>query len=201
MQALQAYRRRFQHDAHAYDERIERALESGQRFLRAEQRVDGSWEGSWGVCFTYGTWFGILGLKAAGMADSSSEIERACGFLLAHQRPDGSWGESIESCARRHYVPTENGQAVMTAWATLALLAAGYGQSAAVARAVDFLSRRQSPDGSFPPERIAGVFNKTCAIHYDNYLKIFPLWALAEAERCRQGAAREPRPTRAVGPS
>ena len=29
------------------------------------------------------------------------------------------------------------------------------------------------------------MFNKTCAIHYDNYLKIFPMWALALAQRCR----------------
>ena len=84
----------------------------------------------------------------------------------------------------------------MTAWATLALIAAGRGESAAVARAVDFLGKRQCADGSFPPEGIAGVFNKTCAIHYDNYLKIFPLWALAEAERCR-----EQRKAREVGPS
>ena len=198
MQALQAYRQRF---GSAHSDRIERALQSGQRFLQEAQRVDGSWEGSWGVCFTYGTWFGILGLKAAGVPDNSVEIERACGFLLAHQRPDGAWGESPESCVRRHYVPTEQGQAVMTAWATLALIAAGQGQSPAVTRAVDFLSRRQCADGSFPPEGIAGVFNKTCAIHYDNYLKIFPLWALAEAQRCRQVAPRELRKVRAEGPS
>ncbi|HEY0464979.1 MAG TPA: terpene cyclase/mutase family protein [Polyangiaceae bacterium] len=198
MQALQAYRQRF---GGAHDDRIERAIQSGRGFLEAEQRADGSWEGSWGVCFTYGTWFGILGLKAAGVADGAREIERACAFLRAHQAPDGSWGESAESCARRHYVPTEQGRAVMTAWATLALIAAGQGQSAAVARAVEFLSRRQREDGSFPPEGIAGVFNKTCAIHYDNYLKIFPLWALAEAERSRELAASERRLPRGEEPS
>jgi squalene/oxidosqualene cyclase-like protein len=189
LQALHAYRQRF---PDAQTERIERAIRSGRRFLEAEQRVDGSWEGSWGVCFTYGTWFAILGLKAAGVADGAPEIERACAFLRAHQRHDGSWGESAESCVRRHYVPTEQGQAVQTAWATLALIAAGHGQGTAVARAVDFLSRRQLDDGSFPAEGIAGVFNKTCGIHYDNYLKIFPLWALAEAQLAK---------LRGVGPS
>lgn len=193
VQALRAYRQRFNT---ADAERIERAIDGGRRFLQAAQRVDGSWEGSWGVCFTYGTWFGVLGLKAAGLSDTSPEIERACAFLVAHQRADGSWGESSESCARRYYVPTEQGQAVMTAWATLALIAAGRGQSAAVVRATEFLAKRQCQDGSFPAEGIAGVFNKTCAIHYDNYLKIFPLWALAEAERCR-----ETRKVRDVRPS
>jgi len=193
VQALSAYRERY---VSAHADRIERAIDGGRRFLQAAQRVDGSWEGSWGVCFTYGTWFGILGLKAAGMAVTAPQIERACDFLLAHQRPDGSWGESAESCVRRYYVPTEQGQAVMTAWATLALIAAGRGETAAVARAVEFLSKRQCADGSFPPEGIAGVFNKTCAIHYDNYLKIFPFWALAEAERSRElRKAREASPS------
>ncbi|HET7543061.1 MAG TPA: terpene cyclase/mutase family protein [Polyangiaceae bacterium] len=190
MQALAAYRRQF---GHAYAEPIESALARGRRFLESVQRVDGSFEGSWGVCFTYGTWFGVLGLKAAGVPDGAAELEKACAFLRAHQRADGSWGESPESCVRRHYVPTEAGQAVMTAWATLALIAAGQGQSSAVSRGADFLRKRQRADGSFPPEGIAGVFNKTCAIHYDNYLKIFPLWALIEAERCREPALGEAR--------
>ena len=36
-----------------------------------------------------------------------------------------------------------------------------------------FLERRQRPDGRWPPEHIAGVLNKTSAIHHNNYLKIF----------------------------
>jgi squalene/oxidosqualene cyclase-like protein len=190
MQALAAYRARF--GGGAYAARIALAVEHGRRFLERAQRVDGSWEGSWGVCFTYGTWFGILGLKAAGVPDDAPEIERACEFLRAHQRRDGSWGEAVESCVRRYYVPTPEGQAVMTAWATLALVAAGRGASTEVARAVEFLSRRQRSDGSFPEEGIAGVFNKTCGIHYDNYLKIFPFWALVEAERSRRALGQKP---------
>jgi len=194
VQALDAYRRRYDNvDA---GDRIGQAIRRGRRFLEGAQRADGSWEGSWGVCFTYGTWFGILGLKAAGVANGDPAIERACQFLRAHQRADGSWGESVESCIRRHYVPTAEGQAVMTAWATLALIAAGEGQSAPVKRAVEFLEQRQREDGSFPAEGIAGVFNKTSAIHYDNYLKIFPHWALVEAERCRPAAQSEVRQLR-----
>jgi squalene/oxidosqualene cyclase-like protein len=193
VQALIAYRDRFGGDAYAGA--IAGAVERGRKFIESIQRPDGSWEGSWGVCFTYGTWFGVLGLKAAGAPDHDPALRRACEFLRLHQAADGSWGESVESCARRYYVPTREGQAVMTAWATLALIAAGKGESREVARALEFLRRRQRPDGSFPPEGLAGVFNKTCGIHYDNYLKIFPLWALAEAERLGR-PARDP-----AGPS
>lgn len=37
---------------------IEGALEKGKKFVLQDQRADGSWYGSWGVCFTYGAWFG-----------------------------------------------------------------------------------------------------------------------------------------------
>ena len=47
-------------------------------------------------------------------------------------------------------------------------------------RGIHFLESRQLPDGSWPEEHISGFFNRTCAIHYDNYRKVFPLWALAE---------------------
>lgn len=157
------------------------AIELARDYLLARQRADGSWEGCWGICFTYGTWFGIEGLRAAGLPAEHDSIRRAVAFLEQHQQPDGGWGETAESNYRRRYVQAESGQAVMTSWALLGLIAAGRGQSTSVQRGVDFLVARQRADGSYPPERIAGMFNKTCAIHYDNYLKVFPLWALAQA--------------------
>lgn len=37
---------------------ITRALGLGRAYVERVQRPDGSWYGSWGVCFTYGAWFG-----------------------------------------------------------------------------------------------------------------------------------------------
>src|SRR5260370_3424603 len=45
---------------------ISKAIARGRRFLLRAQTPAGSCEGSWGVCFTYGTWFGVWGLVAAG---------------------------------------------------------------------------------------------------------------------------------------
>jgi squalene/oxidosqualene cyclase-like protein len=160
---------------------IARAIERGKAFLLAQQRDDGSFEGSWGVCFTYGTWFGIEGLRVAGLSTTSEPIQKACAFLISKQLPDGGWGETPDSNLKRTYVHAERGQAVMTAWALMGLIAGGEGKSQAVADGVRFLIEQQREDGSYPPEHIAGMFNKTCAIHYDNYLKVFPLWALGEA--------------------
>ena len=184
VQALAAFKAR--HPARRRG--IDGAIARGRDFLLASQRADGSWEGSWGICFTYGTWFGTWGLRAAGLAADHPALSRAARFLLSKQLPDGGWGELAESCRVRAYVHAEGGQAVMTSWALLALAAAGHGGSEAARRGASFLAERQRADGSFPDEHIAGMFNKTCAIHYDNYLAIFPLWAMAVIG----GAAREP---------
>jgi squalene/oxidosqualene cyclase-like protein len=176
MLALARYREAHP-DAHA--ESIAQALARGQAYLLREQRLDGSFEGSWGICFTYGTWFGVEGLRVSGLGPDHPALRAAVAFLTSKQLPDGGWGETAESNLRRQYVHAEQGQAVMTSWALLGLVAGGAAHSRAAIRGVDFLLARQRSDGSFPAERIAGMFNKTCAIHYDNYLKVFPLWALA----------------------
>jgi 2,3-oxidosqualene cyclase len=165
---------------------LQRAMARGRDFLLNVQREDGSWEGSWGVCFSYGTWFGTWGLRAAGVEVEHPALRRAVAYLRAHQLPDGGWGETIESCRQRTWVHAETGQAVMTSWSLLALHAAGEGGSPAARRGVAFLKARQQSNGRWPAEHIAGVFNKSCAIHYDAYLRIFPVWALAVVEPNRK---------------
>jgi squalene/oxidosqualene cyclase-like protein len=171
--------------------RVEQAIERGRRFLLKRQQADGSWIGSWGICFTYGTWFAISGLRAAGLAADSAPIRHAAEFLIAHQLPDGGWGETIESCKRRVYASCTEGQVVMTSWALLGLVQSELADSAAVCAGVRFLCSRQQSDGGWSDEAVAGVFNRTCAIHYDNYCPIFGLWALAAVESCTRAAGKD----------
>jgi squalene/oxidosqualene cyclase-like protein len=176
IQALGEARRRF---PGRFDATISEAVRGGERFLRRQQRPDGSFEGSWGVCFTYGTWFGVWGLRAAGAAPSDAAVRRACDFLRAHQRPDGGWGEHYSSCTERHYVQHKEGQAVNTAWGLLALVRAGQAESEAARLGARFLVDRQEACGDWPRESLCGVFNKTALINYENYRRYFPLWALS----------------------
>ena len=176
---------------HANANRIEKAIARGRQFLLNRQRADGSWMGAWGICFTYGTWFAVSGLRAAGLAADSVPIRRAAAFLISHQLPDGGWGETIESCRSGKYASCSTGQVVMTSWAVLSLLQSEMADSETVHAGLRFLQDRQEADGGWPDETIAGVFNKTCAITYDNYRKIFGLWALAAAEARLNPAARD----------
>jgi squalene/oxidosqualene cyclase-like protein len=155
---------------------IERAVERGEQFIVDSQRADGSWEGSWGVCFTYGTWFGVKGLKGS---RHHASVDRACEFLLAHQRADGGWGETVEGNRHRRYVHAARGQAVNTAWALLALVDAGRVSSPAVRRGTEFLLRAQLPDGGWQDDHMSGAMMRCAAMNYDGYQRVFPLWALS----------------------
>jgi lanosterol synthase len=158
---------------------LEQALARGERFLRQKQLPDGSFEGSWGVCFTYGTWFAVAGLLAVGASKDDPALRSACAFLLGKQRPDGSWGEHGDSCREHRYVDMP-GTVVQTAWSLMVLVRAGHPDTEAQARAASFLLDKQQADGGWAREPLVGVFNRTCLINYDNYRHYFPLWALAE---------------------
>jgi len=165
--------------------RASQAIRRGASFLRRAQRDDGGFEGSWAVCFTYGTWFGVSGLLAAGAAPDDPAIRKACAFLLDRQRPDGGWGEHGEACRERRWIPSEQPGMAQTAWALMTLTRARHPDRVARARAARLLVDRQEPDGSWAREPLVGVFNKTCLIDYDNYRHYFPVWALAEEASVR----------------
>ncbi|MCL2625855.1 MAG: terpene cyclase/mutase family protein [Cystobacterineae bacterium] len=158
--------------------RVEKALRRGAAFIQSQQRADGSFEGSWAVCFTYGTWFAIRGLLAAGLPPSHSAIQRAVSFLLSKQRSDGSWAEHFSTARHRRWVEGEKGHVAQTSWALMGLVLGQCPNKAAMDKAAAFLVQTQEEDGSWAREMMVGIFNKSCLISYDNYRHYFPLWAL-----------------------
>ena len=122
---LQEFAARF--PSHRLCTKIESVVRRAVDYIRRAQEDDGSWYGSWGICFTYGTMFATEALKSVGeTCENSHTMRKAVAFLLSKQRDDGGWGESHRSCESGVYVQHENSQVVQTAWACIALMNAGY---------------------------------------------------------------------------
>ncbi|MDX1501096.1 MAG: squalene--hopene cyclase [Thermoanaerobaculia bacterium] len=94
-------------------------------FLLREQEPDGSWYGRWGCNYLYGTWLALTALEAIGEEMSASWARRAAEWVRSCQNEDGGWGElpaSYDDAAAKGRGPSNPAQ---TAWAVMALVAAG----------------------------------------------------------------------------
>ena len=164
---------------------VDAAIHRGVAFLLAAQAKNGAWAGFWGVNHTYGTFFVVPALLAAGLSPHHPAIVRATQWLLAAQRPDGGWGESFEGVLHDREVAlpeSEPSNMTQTAWALLALLASKPDDprsTRAIERGLALLLARQGDDGAWPEERATGVFFNTAVLDYRLYRQIFPAWALA----------------------
>jgi squalene-hopene/tetraprenyl-beta-curcumene cyclase len=173
-------------------------LQRALKFLRADQTVEGSWYGRWGVNYVYGTSGVLRALQAAGLA-SRPECREAGEWLKSVQNSDGGFGESIASYSD----PTLKGQgrstASQTAWGLIGLLAVFGPDDPAVKSAVDFLVERQNSDGSWDEEEFTGTgFPCVFYLKYHLYRNSFPVYALARYQNLRRGA--QPCASQYLGP-
>jgi squalene-hopene/tetraprenyl-beta-curcumene cyclase len=134
----------------------------------------------------------LTALARAGIGAEDETVRRAVRWLQSRQNPDGGWGESNDSYVRE---PKPAGLMASTsyqsAWALLALLAAGEGGSACVRAGIDYLLRTQQADGLWSdPSFTAPGFPRVFYLKYHGYCAYFPLWALAAYRHAlRSGAA------------
>ncbi len=151
----------------------------GVVWLLRNQEPDGSWFGRWGANYLYGTGAVVPALIAAGVKPSKPSIRRAVDFLERHQNPDGGWGEDLRSYDDQALSAQGASTASQTAWALLALLAAGEKDSPATERGIRWLAQTQRPDGTWDEPWFTGTgFPGDFYINYHLYRLAFPVSAL-----------------------
>ncbi|WP_327294182.1 squalene--hopene cyclase [Streptomyces sp. NBC_01197] len=159
----------------AHDPRTRRGIE----WLLAEQEATGAWFGRWGVNYIYGTGSVVPALTAAGLPASHPAIRRAVSWLESVQNEDGGWGEDLRSYKDEEWIGHGASTPSQTAWALLALLAAGERENKAVERGVTWLTETQRQDGAWDEPYFTGTgFPWDFSINYNLYRQVFPLTAL-----------------------
>jgi squalene-hopene/tetraprenyl-beta-curcumene cyclase len=157
-----------------------RPARRGVAWLLRNQEPDGSWFGRWGANYVYGTGAVVPALIAAGVLPYKPPIRRAVAWLVGHQNDDGGWGEDLRSYEDPAWAGKGASTASQTAWALLALLAAGGDEAQTAAdRGVRWLAETQQADGSWDEPQFTGTgFPGDFYINYHLYRQVFPVSAL-----------------------
>ncbi|WP_436788780.1 squalene--hopene cyclase [Yinghuangia sp. YIM S10712] len=151
---------------------------SGVRWLMRNQEADGSWFGRWGANYIYGTGAVVPALILAGVDARHSAIRRAVRWLHSVQNADGGWGEDLRSYDDPSWAGKGDSTASQTAWALLALLAAGE-RGPRTQRGIQWLIDRQNAEGGWDEPQFTGTgFPGDFYIKYHMYRIVFPIMAL-----------------------
>jgi squalene-hopene/tetraprenyl-beta-curcumene cyclase len=163
----------------------------------------------------YGVGAVLPALEAIGETMDQPAVRQAVEWLGAHQNPDGGWGESCASYVELSLRGVGDSTASQTAWAVVALIAAGEADSRQVTRGIEFLLATQRDDGTWDEPQFTGcglpgygtgdqpdayrtVNDSTWQglepgagfmINYHLYRNYFPLWALGRYQRRRDSQA------------
>ncbi|MEV4838680.1 squalene--hopene cyclase [Nonomuraea sp. NPDC049486] len=147
-------------------------------WLLKAQEPDGSWFGRWGANHVYGTGAVVPALVAAGVRRDAACVRRAVAWLESHRNQDGGWGEDLRSYTDPAWIGRGASTPSQTAWALMALLAAGE-RSPVVDAGVRWLVEHQRPDGTWDEPHFTGTgFPGDFYINYHLYRLVFPVNAL-----------------------
>lgn len=164
----------------------------GLDYLWRTQEPQGCWYGRWGVNYIYGTWQVLQGLKALGVPADHPAIRSAADWIESVQQPCGGWGESCRSYDDPTWMGQGEPTASQTAWAVLALVAAGRADGEAARVGIEYLVETRREDGSWDEAAFTGTgFPRVFYLKYHLYRIYFPLMAVA---RYRAALAGRPAP-------
>lgn len=160
------------------------------RWLLDHQEPDGSWFGRWGANYLYGTAAVVPALVKAGIPTDDPAIRRAVAWLESVQNADGGWGEDLRSYDDASLSGKGASTSAQTAWAMIALLAAGE-WSGAVDRGAGWLVATQTPEGGWEEPWFTGTgFPGDFYLDYHLYRLNFPVMALGRYRAAQRVAGR-----------
>ncbi len=179
----------------------ETACRRGVIWLLKNQEADGSWFGRWGANYLYGTGAVVPALIAAGVKPGKPQIRKAVAWLESVQNDDGGWGEDLRSYDDPGEWSAKGAStASQTAWALLALLAAGERDSAATERGLRWLASTQRADGTWDEPYFTGTgFPRDFYLNYHLYRLAFPISALGRFISGVRGSSPASQQSRFVG--
>ncbi len=152
---------------------------------------EGSWWGRWGVNYIYGTHAALTGLMQIGEDMSQPFIRKAVDWLYAHQNEYGGWGEDCESYRNIELAGKGDETPSQTAWALLALMAAGEVNDPRVEKGIQRLIATQNAQGGWDETKFTGTgFPNAFYLNYHFYREYFPLMALARYRNLKAGIER-----------
>jgi len=158
----------------------------GIAYLKKEQESFGGWFGRWGVNYIYGTWSVLSGLRVAGEDMGSEYVRKAVEWLILCQNSDGGWGETCASYDDPSLAGSGASTASQTAWALLALMAAGEADHGAVTSGIRYLV--ETYDNGWDERHFTGTgFPRVFYLRYHGYSLFFPVWALGVYRRHKAG--------------
>ncbi|MGD9535907.1 MAG: squalene--hopene cyclase [Alphaproteobacteria bacterium] len=171
-------------------------VKRGLDYLRKEQEESGAWFGRWGTNYIYGTWSALCAFNAAGEDPQAPHIRKAVAWLNSKQNDDGGWGETGDSyyAERIERSFERRSTASQTAWAVLALMAAGEVDSEPVRRGIAYLVEARRDGLRWHEEDYTAVgFPRVFYLRYHGYAAFFPLWALSRYRELSLSNERRPR--------
>ena len=162
------------------------SMANGIKYLKEKQEGDGSWYGRWGTNYIYGTWSVLSALSAVGEDMHTPYIRKAVTWLLSRQREDGGWGEDCVTYWPHRKNTVKSSMPSQTAWAILALIAAGESDNKAVIKGISYLINEKKEKIGWEDQYFNAVgFPRVFYLKYHGYSLYFPLLALARYKRLR----------------
>jgi len=111
-------------------------------------------------------------------------VRKAVAWLVSVQHTDGGFGESCAGYLAHKFIPVSQSVPSQTAWALMALIASGQGQSLPAKRAARYLCDTQTENGGWDENYFTGTgFPGHFYIRYHGYRHYFPLLALGKYQR------------------